>query len=88
MAPPPTLVPRLFDASRLSAPILTTAQYRDLLKDIHQQLQQEFDNGTCVRLLVTARACAMDEILKHVWTASPLAARPDVALLAVGGRAV
>jgi [protein-PII] uridylyltransferase len=56
-----------------------------LLKDIHQQLQQEFDNGTCVQLLVTARACAIDEILAHVWKASPLAARPDVALLAVGG---
>lgn len=85
MSPPPTLVPRLFDKSRLAPATLSTAQYRDLLKDAHQQLQTEFDNGTCVRLLVSARALAVDEVLHHVWTGAGLGQQPDISLLAVGG---
>jgi [protein-PII] uridylyltransferase len=85
MSPPPTLVPRLFDAARLNAPQLSNAEYRDLLKDAHQQLRAEFDGGTCVRLLVSARAQAVDEVLRHVWAAAGLDQTPELALLAVGG---
>ncbi len=85
MPPPPTLVPRLFDAARLQNPELSTADYRELLKDAHQQLQTEFDNGTCIRLLVSARAEAVDDILRHLWNAAGFNTQGELALLAVGG---
>lgn len=78
-------VPVLFDPQRLAPDQLTPAEYRDILKDIQESLWREFENDTCVRLLVNARAQAMDLILSHAWRRFGLDQDDQIALLAVGG---
>jgi len=81
----PSLIPHVLDPQLMQEKIIDPSVYRQLLKDCQQQLWERFNSGEDVRLLVQARAEAVDLVLQHVWQRFDLDQEHDVALLAVGG---
>lgn len=85
MPTPPSLVPQLLDPARLGPAALGAAEYRDLLREVQEALWAQYQSGVGVRLLVAARARAVDQVLVHAWRTRGLDAHAEITLLAVGG---
>ena len=81
----PSLIPNVLDESRLTEKIIAPSVYRELLKNAQTQLWTRFSQGEDVRLLVQARAVAVDKVLEHAWQRFDLEQEAQVSLLAVGG---
>ncbi|MBP8020731.1 MAG: hypothetical protein KAY83_05220, partial [Agitococcus sp.] len=64
---PPTLTPHVLDSGRLQIENVTPALYRELLKNAQDCLWAKFEAGESVRLLVEARAEAVDSVLADAW---------------------
>ena len=82
---PPTLTPHVLDSGRLQIENVTPALYRELLKNAQDCLWAKFEAGESVRLLVEARAEAVDSVLADAWQHFGLHLESELALLAVGG---